>query len=431
MSAVSWYTEARKIPVPDVAVALGLKLRSGGSVHGFTCPVHGADHSDGRPSGRIVHGGSGWRCWTCDIGGDCLTLAAVVLTGGPKPPREQWGVVREFFAANGWCEAERHDGPRPVRPPRPAPVVMPAAVVEDVRLPADEVRRLWDACDSVVCEVRAHRWLRARGHRWRGPPGPGQDTPLMVARLDLARGLRARSDAPAWAGFGEGDRFRHWGEAGWSLIFPCFDAAGEMVALRARWTGTAEPEWMAGEDWQSGPADADDAATYLSGDGHIPHNAAPWVETPPPFSGKEVSPRGAGACRGSVYADPVGRWLLRLGSLATVGGQPDPKAPGLQWDGTVLVVEGGPAWLRYAADPGRVRLVDGQHVTYAVLGVWSGAWPSGDAGDAIAARLASARRVIIATDDDEAGDRYARALTVSLQKTGVVVSRANKSGGEA
>jgi hypothetical protein len=95
---------------------------------------------------------------------------------------------------------------------------------------------------------------------------------------------------------------------------------------------------------------------------------------------------GVGGC---VYADPLARKLL-------AGGTSD------RWDGTVLVVEGGPAFLHASLDRPR----SGR--THAVIGVFSGAWR-----DTFASRF---RRCgfVLATDHGKAGDAYAAAIRKTL-----------------
>jgi len=253
------------------------------------------------------------------------------------------------------------------------------------------VDALWDACTRPHLDDGVDPWLYVRGLDCR-----------RVAALDLARVVSPGQPSPEWAGFAWQDkrtgetRRKSWADAGWRLLLPIFDSGGRMVALRARWTGWADP---AGSE-----CDPMDPRTYPDD----------YVETPPPFSGKEISPRGEGACVGTVYADPVGRWLLggRVGCI-------DPDAPDLEWSGDVLVVEGGPAWLQYCTAPGRVS-EDGR--TMAVFGVWSGAWTNDEQGRAIARRCKGARSVLVACDDDNGGDQIGRPILAALRSVGCTVA---------
>jgi len=386
---MNWTDDAKeRATVEEVAVALGLAIRQKGTVRGFTCPIHGRDHKDGKPSGRIVYGGQGWRCWTCDIGGTGVTLACYILTGQRKPEREAWFGVRDWFAARGWCEPfERNRAHKVALPPVPKPP--PLEELPPLRLPESEVAQLWADAWPVFTEQRAARWIRARS--WAGSADHVME---VVSSLNLARALSPHHKCPPWAG---GERWA-WSTAGFSLLLPCYDSDGRMAALRARWTGTTHgPGAWPGEppDGWTGP--------------HGPNAEGPaWEETAPPFGGKEVSPSGTGLARGVVYADPVGRWLLggRAGPI-------DPKSS-IRWDGRVVIVEGGPAFLWYATQPGRVK--DGR--THAILGVWSGAWPTGAVGRAFAQRCRVANEVSYAPDDDDGGDAIMRPVRDSLFDAG-------------
>ena len=344
---MSWMDEARRIPVSRVAPALGLRVRRRGSVVGFTCPSHGEDHSDGRPSGRIVHEGRGWKCWSCGASGDGLGLAAIVLLGREPAGPDDWESVRTWYES-----AEL------VAPPAPEP--KPPS-----RLPAAEVASLWESAWPAFTEHRARRWLQARG--------------LVDWHLTkLCRSLPERVAVPNWARC-EGVEWHH----GHTLILPCFDASGSLVGCRARWTGTSW-DWLEME----------------------------WRETAAPAGRKEVNPRGAGVLAGTVYASPLGASLLARGSTM--------KAGDSLWDGRVVIVEGGPCWLRYAGEAFALRHQGKQAPV--VFGVWSGAWPDGIAGDALASRLGGCR-VIIATDADKAGEQYAGAIAETLRRQGITGQR--------
>lgn len=71
-------------------------------------------------------------------------------------------------------------------------------------------------------------------------------------------------------------------------------------------------------------------------------------------------------------------------------------------DGRLIVVEGEPDYLTWA---GRC---EGQRMT-AVLGITSGAWTPD-----LAARIPNGSRVIVRTDLDDTGNKYAEAIRASL-----------------
>lgn len=394
MSGIDWTEEVRdRCTVEDVALALGWHVWSKAGARGFPCPEHPEAHKDGRPTGRIVRGGAAWYCHRGGHGGGPISLVSYALFGASTVRGEQFHTVRAWFASRGWCSAWEGDTRRvPVPVAAPVRPVVRSEPEAPTRAPAEDVARLWGACMPLgMGTTDPDRWLSARGIH----------SPA-VGSLDLARAMPAEVEAPPWAGFGEGERFRPWGAAGWGLVLPCYDSTGALVALRARWTGTVPRDL--------GPVDVDRSATY--------HDFGDvWDETPAPFAGKEVSPRGSGFCRGTVYADPVGRWLLEGGY-----GPVDPDAPDLQWNGAVVIIEGGPAWLRYSTQPGRVVARDGTGYTPAVFGVWSGAWTDDAAGRDLARRCKVARRVLVACDDDEGGDRIGRPIIRALQSVGCTPS---------
>ena len=255
----------------------------------------------------------------------------------------------------------RAPGP-PVAPPPRQPDPLP------VRLPAGDVARLWGAGWPVFTEARARRWFVARGLN------PGR-----TASLDLARALPPGADCPPWARCGG----RTWA-TGWPLLLPFFDAAADMVGLYGRRVATT---------WNDGRGE--------------------WVELRAKL--KQVSPAGvSGACRATVYACPVARWLLRRGPAARPGDLVDGLTPATTWSGTVLVVEGGPSWLRYAAE---LPAVDGAGAprARAVLGMQSGSWPADDNGRALAARIPDGARVVVAPDPDPNGRRYETKVLDTLR----------------
>jgi len=118
----------------------------------------------------------------------------------------------------------------------------------------------------------------------------------------------------------------------------------------------------------------------------------------PDLSPREgLAPRGPDVLRGTVYADPVGRWLLEVGDKARPGDRVDPcghpdlrGGPLLLWDGRVLVVEGLRTWLHYSTVGRRWRTVAGGWATCAVLGTWDGMSRSTPDGDALADALRGA-----------------------------------------
>lgn len=106
---------------------------------------------------------------------------------------------------------------------------------------------------------------------------------------------------------------------------------------------------------------------------------------------KRLPPAGYAIPR-SVMADPLARILLSTGA-----------APGWWTPRRVLVAEGEPDFVAAATMYG-----DSEHAP-AVLGIVAGAWSA-----EIAARIPDGAEVVLATDSDDAGERYAAAIGASL-----------------
>jgi hypothetical protein len=143
---------------------------------------------------------------------------------------------------------------------------------------------------------------------------------------------------------------------GWRLLLPVYGPAGRVVSIQARWLHAGEA----------------------------------------PKKAKEGAPAGFSRS-GCVYADPMGVALLQ-------GRQVD---AGVNWDGRVVFTEGGKDFLTWATREGRVS----RGRAYAVFGVWQGAWTA-----ELATRIPDGGRVIIRTDQNEAGDRYAAAIADTLSR---------------
>lgn len=322
--------------------ALGLTSMRRGSWG--PCPACGADRrgAEDERGPLATNGPKLWKCFACGAAGDGAALVAAVALGtADRPGPDGWAraraiaVERGLVASEGAPVATARNVPND-RPP--APSVRPGAPVAPVAsLPdAGEVTALWNACGPVDADPEVSGWLRSR-----------RIDPALVAELDLARVVPSAAEnalaVATWTRFGRAS----WGR-GWRLILPCFNAAGELVTLRARWAadGPVKVKEGGGTDVAAGPA---------------------------------------------VYADPMARELLR-------GATP------LGWDGRVIVVEGGPDFLTLATSTSGP----------AVFGVWAGAWPATQAGAAFAERLPARARVCLATDANDAGDRYADTIGAHL-----------------
>lgn len=146
---------------------------------------------------------------------------------------------------------------------------------------------------------------------------------------------------------------RTWPAAGYDLLFRLYDYQGELRSVLAR---------------RLGPGDGP----------------------------KSTAPRGYER-RGLVMADALGLHLLRTGSRPA-GWTPD--APPLR----VVIAEGEMSWLAFACEAS-----DADEHAPATLGIVSGSWT-----EELAARIPAGSHVIIATDWDATGHKYAEQIASTL-----------------
>jgi hypothetical protein len=226
--------------------------------------------------------------------------------------------------------------------------------------PAAEVAALWNACLPCSSDAEVAAWLRSRGL-----------DPSAVDRYALCRALPREHAGTAWACYrGDAAEARSWAELGYRAIFPLHDADGALASVRAR---LVEPS-------ESGP--------------------------------KSLPPTGYSA-RGLVLACPLAVLVLQISTWRASG---DPAAHGHTGDGfpegalrRVVIAEGEPDFLTWASRGTGARMD-------AVIGLpGSGAW-----SDELAARIPDGATVLVRTDADDAGDRYAEQIAASLHERCVV-----------
>lgn len=182
--------------------------------------------------------------------------------------------------------------------------------------------------------------------------------PDYVAANNLARALPLRGGLAKWARFGG----RPWNETGHRLILPCWTACeggqlGNLVTLRARLIGKREG---------------------------VPKTVSPF-KRPEPYSVKRT-----------IYANAIGMAAL------TCGGPWEGTLPsGRSVEPVAVIAEGDIDFLIACQKWGDTR---------PVFGIYAGAWC-----EPIAARFPDRCTVVIMTDDDPAGARYADKIAASLQ----------------
>lgn len=173
-----------------------------------------------------------------------------------------------------------------------------------------------------------------------------------------------------------------------------FDAAVCDRVVRALPQGASVPSWAVTGRYAGAPAwsrtpyralvplfDAAGAARSVRARAVVAREGVPKAMPPIGYS-----------VQGLVMADPFGRYLLEHGAL------PEWWAEARRF--VVVIAEGEPAFLAWAC----ARRGNG-----AVFGITSGSW-----SPSIAHRLPKEARVVVATDHDAAGDRYAATIIPTL-----------------
>jgi 5S rRNA maturation endonuclease (ribonuclease M5) len=369
------------LDVPDLAelaARLGLTVGRGGF---GPCPVCGAvrrGRGDPRPPLTIYKGG-GWGCLAgCHLGdgksstgGDAVALLAYVRCGEqPRAGDPRWpAILAELRGAD----------PVPVSrsSPRPAPPV----AAPDPGPDRAEVAALWAACtplDMLKDNDPALRWLRCRAFSVEG-----------IAALDLARAMPAAGKLPPWVPT-LGIVNATW-RAVYRFAAPVYDARGELAALRFRAVDSYPPDGLNVPPPGCRFEDRN-GRRVLVAPLWTPHGEPVRGETDLP---KALAARGCGRAAGLVLADPVGVDLLR-GTLKDAW----------RWDGRVIIVEGETDLWAMSTVSGRAN----NGSSYAVFGHMAGAWTA-----AHAARIPDGARVLVATDDDDAGNRYFETVKATLR----------------
>jgi len=179
------------------------------------CPVH----EDGEPSCSVQQkdGVILWKCWGCDASGDVLHLVAAAR--GMKIEHDFKRILIEAARLGGlWHLVEKLEGREPREPaPPPAPLPEPKPEPPRVWPPTDEVQSLWASCVPTSDDVVVADYLRARSL-----------SPDAVDSRDLARALPEHGALPRWAVCTGGN----WRNAGYKLVVPMYDAAGEIRSMR-------------------------------------------------------------------------------------------------------------------------------------------------------------------------------------------------------
>lgn len=351
-----WLDEARRMSVASAAQALGLEvLPFGKSLR--PCPACGAQrrgrHDPRGPVG-FAPGMVGWFCFRPDCGakGDALDLVAHALA------RSKFSeALRSHGEELRLFFADHGYGPIPGGGTGGAPRHLvrdrPQTRPPPQPTPAPRRPRLEDI--EAIWEQCLPVTQDPEVVAWLH--SRGLNTPW-IADLDLARALPPSppDGIPAWARF----RGESWARTGHRLLLPLFDERGQVASIRARWVRP---------------------------------------EAPPPGVPKGLAAAGFDL-RGLVLACPAAGSLL-AGSAGLAG------RVGHGWPAIPLVIsEGEPDFLTWAS-----RNSDGDEEAPAVLGIVAGSWT-----EALAQRIPLGTTVVLRTDFDDAGDRYALQIFKSLRE---------------
>lgn len=335
----------------DVCRRLG--LLEGAKRQGSGLMVRCPVHGDRNPSCSVTRGPDGTLRVRC-FGCDLAgdVFSLVAAVEGLDVSRDFRRVLEAAAALAGVQIENRTEHEAPPREPRRAPPPPPPKPPP----PAAEVAAIWAACAPCSSDDEVGAWLHSRGI-----------DPAIVDRYGLARALPVDLPAPSWASYrGEASAPRPWNAIGYRAIFPLYDADGALASVRARLVLPIE---------QGAP--------------------------------KSLPPTGY-ATRGLVMACPLAVIVLQIAAWRASNDPASREHVGDGWpeeaERRVVLAEGEPDFLTWAARGEGVR-------TLAVLGLpGSGAW-----SDELADRIPDGCTVIIRTDADDAGDRYAEQIAASLR----------------
>lgn len=215
-----WVDQVKAWPVADIASRLGLDVLRRGADVSFPCPACGKNKrhtkgSDTRHAAKLMPENR-WWCEPCGAGGDAVALACAVVTGAPTATRDRWHDVRAACVASGLCLGDA------VSPRSPASIFTPPAPMPSQPEvgrsypPTDEVESFWNDCEPITATSPEGAYLDARGFN--------------LARLPWLHMVRAATSRAVKS-------FRWWPSSWrltWPLMFPLFNALGELRSLHAR-----------------------------------------------------------------------------------------------------------------------------------------------------------------------------------------------------
>jgi DNA primase len=346
----SWFDDAARAPLPEVIDALGLKQRR----QSFgPCPGCGAELRE-KNRNRLPIGMTldqqGWRCFPCGASGNVIGLVSLCLLGTVKAKNDQWNQIRQWFASYNWCQSIPGQA---VKKNLKRALQIPIKHVKDYSQALEQFKnQVQDFWNKHLVSLNAPSRASQHAHEWLLKRGFSMQQITNIADQKLVKILEQGANCPIWARFGG----KYWDELGYHLIFPAFNSRGQLASLRAR---------------------------------QVTENKTP----------KSIAPDGSGrfpTAKNFVEANDLGHLLLKTGKK--------PKWWTSDLPIKIVIVEGEPDFLSWAA-----RVSDADEYPVAVFGIWSGAWTH-----ELAERIPDQSRIIIRTDHDNAGDRYAEKLRLTL-----------------
>jgi hypothetical protein len=394
-----WIQRFESVTIVDVARRAGL-LATGSRVQ---CPVGACRESgreDGRPSAHLINHGRAAKCTHSDCGwpvgkegGGAIQYVHSFLTGDPNPPRPgdkgAWAEIRSWLDASGLgdpdpqagqerpgrAKGDSHsrkgnvkggsdqDTPPPVQPPanqeEADPNAPPDPTPEEVREARSTLAKRWDALTKEEGGEDVRAWLQARGLDG-------------AAYGSWLRAFPRNIDGPVW--------LHHW------LIDR--DAKSPTYG---RFTGRHLPQISRGYQIGVVAYDVNGLERRIWLRGVTPELNQPRLTKDQRAAGAKDPPTKVapipGANRGLVMATPnVVTWLQ--------GKSPCPAR--------ILIVEGETDFLAARAAWGNIN-------DLGIIGVRSGSWTPEHAK-----KLAAETVLLIATDNDPAGEGYAKRIEATL-----------------
>lgn len=244
----AWVEDMRRVAVLEVAGALGLKSAkrsgaSGGMIYG--CPICSAEtrHTKSRDKRGAIGIRSDGRGWKCY---QCEATGDALQLVAFVLEGKRFADCGDTGKANvgTWC---RHflgiEAGNARRRTRPKRGPKPLPP-RPKYLPADELAALWAACTPVTDDPGVCAWMTDE----RPAHGHARLDPAAIADFDAARVVPDLERLPRWAGhtYKDGHRKGQW-EAfpamGLRLAVPLYDATGAPRSLIFRRTFESDKKW--------------------------------------------------------------------------------------------------------------------------------------------------------------------------------------------